>query len=222
MLKCSYYTKKWKWKLVKQLCPTLCNSMDCSLLSSSVHGFSTQKYWSGLPFPSPWYLLDLGIKPGSPALQADSLPVDSLGKPIHTTQSNLQIQCNSHQNNMKFSTELEQIILKFVWSHRKTSNSQNYLEKEEQGWAYHASWFQTVAKLQESKSIVVAQKQTYVNQWKRIESPEISSHTHSQLTYEKGGKDIQWERNSLFNKWCGGGGWTATFKRTKLENFLIP
>ena len=37
-------------------------------------GFPRQEYWSGLPFPSPEDLLDPGIKPGSPALQADSLP----------------------------------------------------------------------------------------------------------------------------------------------------
>ena len=35
--------------------------------------FSRQEYWSGLPFPSPGDLSDPGIKPGSPALQADSL-----------------------------------------------------------------------------------------------------------------------------------------------------
>ena len=35
-------------------------------------GFSRQKYWSGLPFPSPGDLSDPGIEPGSPALQADS------------------------------------------------------------------------------------------------------------------------------------------------------
>ena len=37
-------------------------------------GFSRQEYWRGLPFPSLGDLLDLGIKPGSPALQADALP----------------------------------------------------------------------------------------------------------------------------------------------------
>ena len=36
-------------------------------------GFSRQEYWSGLPFPSPVDLPDLGIKPVSPALQSDSL-----------------------------------------------------------------------------------------------------------------------------------------------------
>ena len=37
-------------------------------------GFSRQEYWSGLPYPSPGDLPNPGIEPGSPALQADSLP----------------------------------------------------------------------------------------------------------------------------------------------------
>ena len=38
-------------------------------------GFPKQEYWNGLPFPPPGDLPDTGIKPGSPALQADSLPL---------------------------------------------------------------------------------------------------------------------------------------------------
>ena len=44
--------------------------------------FSRQEYWSGLPFPSPEDLPNPGIKPRSPALQADSLPLYSLRNPI--------------------------------------------------------------------------------------------------------------------------------------------
>ena len=47
-------------------------------------GFSRQEYWSGLPFPSPGELPDPGIEPASPALQADSLPSDPLGKLTHS------------------------------------------------------------------------------------------------------------------------------------------
>ena len=43
-------------------------------------GFSMQEYWSGLPFPSPGDLLNPGIEPGSPALQADSLLTDKNGR----------------------------------------------------------------------------------------------------------------------------------------------
>ena len=43
--------------------------------------FSMQEYWSGLPFPSPGDLCGSGIEPVSPALQADSLLSEPLGKP---------------------------------------------------------------------------------------------------------------------------------------------
>ena len=43
--------------------------------------FSRQEYWSRLPFPSPGDLPDPGIKPRSPALQANALPSELPGKP---------------------------------------------------------------------------------------------------------------------------------------------
>ena len=52
-------------------------------------GFSRQKYWSGLPFPTPGDLPDVGIEvvsPVSPALQVDSLPAEPLGKPFFTEE----------------------------------------------------------------------------------------------------------------------------------------
>ena len=57
-----------------------CDPMGCNLPGSSVHGFSRQGYWSGLPFPSPGNIPDPGIKPRSPALKADSLPTELPGK----------------------------------------------------------------------------------------------------------------------------------------------
>ena len=44
--------------------------------------FSRQEYWSGLPFPFPRNLPDPGIKPRSPALQADCLPSEPPGNPL--------------------------------------------------------------------------------------------------------------------------------------------
>ena len=67
--------------LIARSCPTLCDPMDYSPPGSSVMAFSRQEYWSGLPFPSPGNLPNPGIEPGSPALQADSLPSEPPGKP---------------------------------------------------------------------------------------------------------------------------------------------
>ena len=66
--------------LVDQSCLILCDPMDCSPPGSSVHGISQKEYWSGLPFHSPENFPDPGIEPGSPTLQADSLPSEPPGK----------------------------------------------------------------------------------------------------------------------------------------------
>ena len=50
-------------------------------------GLPRQECWSGLPFPSSGDLPNPGIEPGSPVLQADSLPTELSGKPAHFTNS---------------------------------------------------------------------------------------------------------------------------------------
>ena len=68
--------------LVIQLCLTLCDPMDYIPPGSLSMEFSKEEYWSGLPFPPPGDLPDPGIKPGSPALLADSLLSEPPGKPV--------------------------------------------------------------------------------------------------------------------------------------------
>ena len=62
---------------VTQLCPTLCNPMNCVACQAPLSmGFLRQEHWSGLPFPPPGDLPNPGIKPTSPvspAWQADSI-----------------------------------------------------------------------------------------------------------------------------------------------------
>ena len=68
--------------LVVQLCPTLCTPWTAARQAPLSIGFPRQEYWSGLPFPSPGDLPDPGIEPGSPALQAGSLPLEPPKKPM--------------------------------------------------------------------------------------------------------------------------------------------
>ena len=58
---------------VAQSCLTLSDPTDCSLPGSSVHGFSSQEYWSGVPLPSPFYFLDANNAPPTPSCDKLSL-----------------------------------------------------------------------------------------------------------------------------------------------------
>ena len=69
------------------------------------------------------------------------------------------------------------------------------------------------------KTVWYCHKDKNIDQWNKIESPEINPCTYANLIFDKGVKNIQWRKDNLFNNWC----WenlSITHKRMKLEHCI--
>ena len=90
-----------------------------------------------------------------------------------------------------FFTELEQNILKFVWKYRRPQVAKAILKKKN-GTGESGSLISDYTPKLVIKAVWYWHNNRNIDQWNRIESPEIKSRTYSHLIYDKGGKSIPW------------------------------
>ena len=103
----------------------------------------------------------------------------------------------------------------------KTPNSQRDFEKENQSRRHHNPRLQAILQSCHHQDSMVLAKSRHSYQWKIIENPEMDPQTYWQLIFDKAGENIQWNKDSLFSKWCWEN-WTATCRGTNLDHFLTP
>ena len=120
-----------------------------------------------------------------------------------------------------FFTELRQNFLKLVWIHKKHWIAKAIFWKKTRAGRFKLPDFRHHYKATVIKTIWYLYKNWNTDQGNTVESPEINSHTYRQLIYSKGGKNVRWRKDSLFNKWCLES-WTATCGRMNFEHSLMP
>jgi hypothetical protein len=121
----------------------------------------------------------------------------------------------------QFFTELERAIWKFIWNNKTPRIAKALLNNK------ITSGGITMPDLKLYYRAIVIKNTWYwysnrqVEQWNRIEDPEMNPHTSGQFIFDKWAKTTHWKTDSIFNKWCWLN-WRLSCRRMQIDLFLFP
>jgi hypothetical protein len=102
----------------------------------------------------------------------------------------------------QFFTELERAICKFIWNNKKPSIAKTILTNKTTSGRITMSDLKLYYRPIVIKTAWYLYSDRQVDQWNRIEDPEMNTHSYSYLIFDKKAKTFQGKKDSIFNKLC--------------------
>ncbi|MBZ3887164.1 LINE-1 retrotransposable element ORF2 protein [Sciurus carolinensis] len=122
---------------------------------------------------------------------------------------------------MTYLREIEQAIMKFIWKNKKPRVAKAVLSRKNEMGGITIPELQLYYKAIVTKTAWYWHQNRQVDQWYRIEDTDTNPNKYNFLILDKGAKNMQWRKDSLFKKWCWEN-WKSICNRMKLNPYRSP